>query len=72
MTVLLEQVFKKASSLPADVQDILAAEFLHEIEWGSQWDATIEKSQDALDKLTLAAMAEHKKGKTEEMGFDEL
>ena len=72
MTVLLEQVFKKASSLPADVQDILATEFLHEIEWGSQWDATLEKSQDALDKLTLTAMAEHKNGKTEEMGFDEL
>lgn len=72
MTILLEQVFKKASSLPADVQDILATEFLQEIEWESQWDATMEKSKDALEKLTLTAMAEHKKGKTEEMGFDEL
>ena len=72
MTALLEQVFKKASILPADVQDILATEFLQEIEWESQWDATLDKTQDALDKLTMAAMAEHKKGKTEEMGFDEL
>lgn len=72
MTTLLEQVIKKASVLPADIQDILATEFLQEIEWESQWDATIEKSQDALEKLTLTAMAEHKKGKTEEMGFDEL
>jgi hypothetical protein len=72
MTVLLEQVFKKASSLPADVQDILATEFLQEIEWESQWDTTLEKTQDALDKLTLAAMAEHKKGQAEEKGFDEL
>lgn len=61
MTALLEQVIKKAATLPADVQDILATEFLQEIEWESQWDATVEKSQDALDKLTLAAMAEHKK-----------
>lgn len=72
MTALLEQVFKKASSLPADVQDILAAEFLQEIEWESHWDTTLGKTQDALNKLTLTAMAEHKKGKTEEMGFDEL
>ena len=72
MTVLLEQVFKKAFSLPADVQDILATEFLQEIEWESQWDATLDKTQNVLDKLTMAAMAAHKKGKTEEMGFDEL
>ena len=72
MTVLLEQVFKKAFSLPADVQDILATEFLQEIEWESQWDTTLEKTQNALDKLTLTAMAEHKKGRTKEMGFDEL
>ncbi|MBI2440646.1 MAG: hypothetical protein HYV35_04665 [Lentisphaerae bacterium] len=72
MTALLEQVFKKASALPADIQDILAAEFLQEIEWESQWDATLKKTQDALGKLTMAAMAEHKNGKTEEMGFDEL
>ena len=72
MTALLEQVFKKASILPADVQDILATEFLQEIEWESQWDATLDKTQNALDKLTMAAMADHKRGKTEEMGFDEL
>lgn len=72
MTALLEQVFKKAATLPADIQDIFATEFLQEIEWESQWDTTLEKTQDALDKLTLTAMAEHKKGKTEEMGFDEL
>lgn len=72
MTILLEQVFKKASALPEDIQDVLATEFLHEIEWESQWDVTMEKSQDALEKLTLSAMADHKKGKTEEMGFDEL
>lgn len=72
MTILLEQVFKKASALPEDIQNVLATEFLQEIEWESQWDATIEKSQDALEKLTLTAMAEHKKGKTREMGFDEL
>jgi hypothetical protein len=32
----------------------------------------LEKTQNALDKLTLNAVAEHKKGKTRAMGFDEL
>ena len=72
MTALLEEVFKKAATLPEDVQDIVANELLQEIEWESQWDKALEESQNALDVLTLKAMAEYKTGKTEEKGFDEL
>lgn len=72
MTKLLEQVFKKASALPLELQDILAREFLREIEWENRWDETIEKSQDALNRMTLKAMAEYESGQTEERGFDEL
>jgi len=72
MTKLLEQVFKKASSLPPKTQDALAREFLQEIEWEDQWDKTIEKSHDALKKLANKANQEYESSKTEEMGFDEL
>ena len=72
MTALLEKVFKKASTLSEEVQDMVANELLQEIEWESRWDKTLEKSQNALDILTLKAMAEYKSGKTKEKGFDEL
>ena len=72
MTKLLEQVFKKASTLPLELQDILAKEFLQEIEWENRWNKTLEKSQDVLNKLTEKAMREYESGQTEEMGFDEL
>lgn len=72
MTELLEQMFKKASALPPELQDVIAMEFLQEIEWENQWDNTLNKSQGLLDKLTLKAMQEYKAGRTKEMGFDEL
>ena len=72
MTTLLQEVFQKASSLPMHLQDILAKELLLEMEWESKWDSTLENSQSTLDKLTLKAMDEYKKGKTIEKGFDEL
>ena len=72
MTALLKEVFQKVSVLPDAVQDMLARELLLEIEWENQWDNTIEKTQTALDKMTIKAMREYREGKTVEMGFDEL
>lgn len=72
MTELLEQVFKKASALPLELQDALARELLQGIEWENRWDKTFEKSQNVLNKLTQKAMREYELGQTEEMGFDEL
>ena len=72
MIELLEQVFKKASTLPLELQDALARELLQGIEWENRWDKTFEKFQDVLNKLTEKAIREYESGKTEEMGFDEL
>ena len=72
MTVLLQEVFEKASALPEEQQDVLAREFLQEIEWENRWDKTLEKSQNTLDKMTEKAMRAYESGETEEMGFDEL
>ena len=72
MTALLDKLFEKASALPLELQDMLAKEFLQEIEWEHRWEKTLGKSQDVLDKLTEKAMQEYESGQTEEMGFDEL
>ncbi len=72
MTALLQEVFQKASCLPVHFQDMLAKELLLELAWEDKWDTTLEKSQSALDKLTLRAMKKYREGKTVEKGFDEL
>ncbi len=72
MTALLQEAFEKASSLPEDVQEILARELIEEIESESRWDKTLANSQPLLEQLTLKAMREYKEGRTEEKGFDAL
>ena len=72
MTKLLTEAFEKASSLPEDLQDQLAQEFLEEIAWEARWDETLAGSQDKLDRLAEKAGQEYRAGKTKEMGFDEL
>lgn len=72
MTASLQEVFDKASTLPVDVQDLLARELLEEIEWETRWDQTLADSQPLLDELTARAMREYQEGRSEEKGFDEL
>jgi ribosome biogenesis GTPase A len=72
MTKLLTEAFERASSLPEDLQDQLAQEFLEEIAWEARWDETLRGSQDKLDRLAEKAEQDYRAGKTKEMGFDEL
>lgn len=72
MTELLSEAFKKAASMPEDIQNALAAELLEEIEWEKQWNNTLVESVPMLEQLGNRALREFKEGKTREMGFDEL
>lgn len=72
MTALLEKVFKEVSALPEPMQDMVAESLIKELEWETQWNATLQNSQDALESLATAALAEHRAGKTQEGGFDDL
>lgn len=72
MTELLSEAFKKAASMPEDIQNALAAELLEEIEWEQQWNNTLVESAPMLEQLGNRALHEFKEGKTREMGFDEL
>jgi hypothetical protein len=72
MTTLLARAFDKANTLPKDLQDELARELMEEIEWELHWDKTLADTQEQLDQLAEKALRNHREGKTEAMGFDEL
>ncbi len=72
MTSLLQKAFEKASSLPLNLQDMLAKEMLDEIAWEEKWDDSLEKSKSEIDELARKAMLKYKAGKTVAKGFDEL
>jgi len=63
MTQSLERAFTKASQLPAEDQDTIAALILKEIEAEQRWDEAFESSQDVLSKLADEALAEHRAGR---------
>lgn len=72
MTALLEKAVSKASALPDEQQDALAALLLAEIEDEAQWDAVFAGSQDVLSVLAAEAMAEHRAGETQHLDPDTL
>ena len=59
MTTLLKEVFERASQLPVIEQDLLARELMAELESESNWDQTLNRSQDALTKLGRKALDEY-------------
>jgi len=71
-TKLLESLFEKASALPAEVQDMLAGQWMAELEDERQWDEKFAASQDAVDTLAERALRRHQQGKTVAKGWDEL
>jgi len=72
MTVLLQEVFDKASTLPEALQNQIAEDLLADIEAEMQWDQTFKDTEDQLAKLADKALNDFKLGKVKQMGFDEL
>ena len=72
MTQLLDTAFSKASQLPDEEQDALAALILKEIESERQWEEAFAQSQDLLAELADEALAEHRAGKTTRLDPDTL
>ena len=67
MTKLLEEVFSKASQLSSEEQDALAEWLIKELEAESRWEKLFAKSQNELGNLAADALAEHRRGETEEL-----
>ena len=72
MTALLERAFEQAMILPEALQDDLAEQWLQELEWEVNWDATFAASQPLLEQLARKALQDEQAGRVVEMGFDEL
>ncbi len=64
MTSSLQDAFKKASALPEDQQNVLAAVLLEEIASEKRWQEALDRSPDALDRLAEEALAEDDAGRT--------
>lgn len=67
MTRLLEEAFRKASTLPAADQDILAAAILADLEDDRRWRDTFTRSSDLLLDLAAEAREEHRAGRSVEL-----
>ncbi len=67
MTDLLEKALTEVKKLPPSEQDALAAILLQELAAEQRWTESVEKSQDALEKLAQEALAEHRADQTKPM-----
>ena len=72
MTTRLEQAFTEASKLSPKEQDALADWVLAELHSEKRWDKLFANSQDTLAQLASEALAEHRKGQTQELHPDQL
>ena len=72
MTKALEEVFKKASTLPEAEQDALAEAIRADIEAGKDWDKSFAGSLDVLERLADEAIAEHRAGRTKPVDPDKM
>ena len=64
MTALLEKAYSQIAQRPDTEQDAIAALILDALADEDLWTAQFAGSQDALEKLALEALAEHRAGKT--------
>jgi hypothetical protein len=67
MTHMLEQAFDAASKLSTAEQDVLAERLLAELAAENDFDRAISNSTDKLKVLAAEAIAEHRRGETEEL-----
>lgn len=72
MTKLLQKAFQEASRLPDLDQNALAKWVLDELQSEREWERAFAESEDVLEKLADAAIAEKQKGKTIPLDLDRL
>jgi len=74
ISALLSSVVQKAQTLPQDIQDELAGQFIEDIESEIKWQETLAKPQNhsILIELAQKAIKESEDGQTRAIGFDEL
>jgi len=72
MRTLLERAFAEAPKLPKAEQDALASRLLAELDVENDFDRAIAESAPKLRRLAEEAIAEFRRGSTEELDPDQL
>ena len=72
MPTLLEKAFDMASTLPHPEQEKLGSRWIVEIKSEQRWERLFSKSEDVLDNLADEALEDLEKGRTNQLGWDEL
>jgi hypothetical protein len=72
MTRLLKQAFDRATKLPDDEQDALAAVILEELADERRWAKAFERSQAALERLAKKAIEDLEQGRTTPLDPDKV
>ena len=72
MNKLLDKAFKEAARLPESEQEALAQWLLAELQAERQWEEAFARSGDDLSELAEEALAEHRRGDTEDLNPEEL
>lgn len=72
MSTRLEKVIQQASTLPAEIQDEIAEQWLEDIENELNWQKTLQQPQDKLAELAREALRQSARGETLVKGFDEI
>jgi len=67
-----EKVIQQASTLPIEVQDEIAEQWLEDIENEKGWQKTLQQPQERLSELARVALLQFSQGKTLAKGFDEI
>ena len=70
MTGLLEKALRRVESLPADLQDAVAARIIENLEDEEDWAKRFRDNPDVLRSLAREAADEHRRGETRPL--DEL
>lgn len=72
MSTRIEQIIQRVSTLPIDIQDEIAKQWLEDIDNEVGWQRTLQQPQDKLSKLAQEALRQSSQGKTLTKGFDEI
>lgn len=70
MTDSLQRAFDAASRLPVEEQNALASWLIFELESERKWSELFANSQDKLALLANEALAEHRRGETQDLDLN--
>ena len=67
-----QEIIQQASSLPVEIQDEIAGQWLFDIENERSWQKTLDEPQERLSDLARDALHQSARGETLAKGFDEI